>query len=435
METRLAFDSSITAAEISPDIRPRRFLGWRIVGVAFLAQILANGVTISAFSNFQGPVAASFGVGNGTIALGVPIAIASMGLLGPFVGRLVDRGYVRVLMMTGAIVAGSGLILLSRAETLRAAVIYWSALVCVGAALCGVMPSMTMVANWFSKRRGFALGVTLSGATLVSYASPAVAQFIIDSADWRSAVLCFGVVMLAIGAPVFGLLAIGRPEEVGQLPDGDAQPVLGDGAEVPKSFAPPLSPGELARDPRLWLVATGFGLVLTSPLVLITLLIPYAMGLGFTGQQANLFLAAMVPFSLFGKLVLGALADRAPAKPLIAFIISMNLAVWLIFWSEPSYPLYLASGVLYGFGIGAVAPLQGVVTGRLFGRLNFGTASGLGGLPTIFLLVMATAVSAVIQGESGDGYPTVFLIQVGYLVVAALILGIVRIPSVDEAAA
>ena len=420
---------------LASEVRARNFIGWRIVGVAFLAQILSNGMTISAFSNFQGPVAETFGVGMGTIALGVPVAIASMGLLGPFVGRLVDRGHVRKLMFGGALWSGAGLLLLSRADSLMAAALYWSLFVCVGAALCGVMPATTMVANWFSRRRGFALGVMMSGATLVSYIAPASAQLIIDNAGWRSAVLCFGFVLLLIGAPIYGMLAVGRPEDVGQLPDGDVQPeASGSDAIDPASRqAAAKSAADLARDPRLWLSAIGFGLIMTSPIVLMTMLIPYAKGLGLTGQEANLFLAAMVPCSLFGKLVLGSLADRWPAKPLLFSMIAINIAVWLIFWSQPSFSLYVFSGALYGFGIGAASPLHGVVIGRLFGRVNFGTAMGLGGVSAILLLVLASTVSALVQGESGEGFPKVFLIQVGYLLVGALALALVRIPSVEEA--
>ena len=236
------------------------------------------------------------------------------------------------------------------------------------------------------------------------------------------------MIVLLVGVPTFWLFTIGRPEDVGQLPDGeppDSEPVASIGR---------LSAGELARDPRLWLLAVGFGLILTSPIVLLTLLIPFAKdGLGFSGQQANLFFLSMMPFSILGKIVIGGLADIMPPKPTIALIVVMNVVLWLIFYSDPNFSLYLAAGAIYGIGIGGVAPLQGVIMGRCFGRANFGTASGLGGIPAIGLLVLASLMSSLLQGE-GEGYPTIFLTQTGLLLLGGLLLSLVRIPLVEDAA-
>ena len=172
---------------------------------------------------------------------------------------------------------------------------------------------------------------------------------------------------------------------------------------------------------------------MTSPIVLVTPLIPFGMKLGFSGQEASLFFVASMPFSIFGKLFLGALADRAPAKPIIALVVLANVAFWLIFYSWPSYGLFILSGAIYGVGIGGVAPVQGVVMGRCFGRVNFGTASGLGGMLTIVCLILATLMSFVLQGEQGEGYGDLFLAQTFLISLGGLILTAVRIPSADEA--
>jgi hypothetical protein len=87
----------------------RKFLGWRMVGVACVAQFLASGAMLSAFSNFVMPISEAFGVSRGTVSLGVPIAIGSMGLLGFFIGRILDRGHARQMMTIGALLSGAGL--------------------------------------------------------------------------------------------------------------------------------------------------------------------------------------------------------------------------------------------------------------------------------------------------------------------------------------
>jgi MFS family permease len=220
---------------------------------------------------------------------------------------------------------------------------------------------------------------------------------------------------------------VSRPEDIDQLPDGDVE------AATPSPILAAMdrvrTAQELIRDPKLWLISIGFGLVLTSPVVLLTLLVPYGMSLGLSAQQANLFAVAMMPFSLLGKLGLGELADRIPPKPIIALIVLANAAVWIIFRAEPSFGLFVVAGAIFGIGIGGAAPVQGVIVGRCFGRMNFGTASGLGGIVSIGLLILATLMSSGLQGEEGEGYPLVFQVQAGLVLLGGLVLAMVRVPG------
>jgi MFS family permease len=420
------------AIETTPQHGVRGFLGWRIVGVGFIANFIAGAITLSTFGNFVDPVSTAFGVQRSTVGLGMSITFLVMGLLGPFAGVLLDRGWARSMMATGSLVAGTGLILLSQATTLSQAAVLFCGVVGTGAALFGIMPSMALTSNWFMKRRGLAIGIAVAGATIASYAAPAAAQYLIDVHGWRTAVMAFGAATILIGFPTFAGLVVGRPEEVGQIPDGELLP---EDPEPGSSMeAPLLETGELVRDPRLWLLAFGFGLVLTSPVVLTPMVVPYGLDLGFTGQEANVFFLAMIPFSLLGKVVIGGLADVAPIKPAIALVVLANMLVWFLFYIEPGYVLFVVSGVVYGVGIGGAMPLQGVALGRCFGRANFGRAAGLGGLLTIPVIASASAVSQLLHGVTGSFHMS-FLVQIGLLFLGGGLLTIVRIPESEGATA
>ena len=410
----------------------RGFLGWRIVGVGFVANFLSGAITLSTFGNFVDPVSTDFGVPRATVGLGMSIAFLVMGLLGPFAGAWLDRGWARSMMAGGALVAGTGLILLSQATTLRQAAFLFCGVVGIGAALFGIMPSMALTSNWFIKRRGLAIGIAVAGATIASYVAPATAQYFIDVHGWRTAVMVFGAGTILIGLPVFGGLVVGRPEAVGQVPDGESRP---ENAHLDAVIeAPALATAELARDPRLWILALGFGLVLTSPVVLTPMVVPFGKDLGFTGQQANVFFLAMIPFSLLGKVVIGGLADVAPIKPAIALVVLANMLVWVLFYVEPSYTLFVVTGSVYGIGIGGAMPLQGVSLGRCFGRANFGRAAGLGGLVTIVVIASASVASQLLLGSTGSFYMS-FLVQIGLLFLGGCLLAFVRIPDGEGAAA
>ncbi len=412
--------------------RTRSFLGWRIVGIGFIANFLSTAITLATFGTFVAPVSMAFDVPRSTIGLGMSVTFLVMGLLGPFVGALLDRGWARFMMAAGSLIAGTGLILISRAETLGQAGVLFCGVVGIGAALFGIMPSMALTANWFIKRRGLAIGIAVAGATIASYAGPALAQYLIDAHGWRVAIMVFGAGTILIGFPAFAGLVVGRPEDVGQIPDGES---LSKDPESDSTLeAPVLATRELLRDSRLWLLAVGFGLVLTSPVVLTPMVVPFGLDLGFTGQQANVFFLAMIPFSLLGKVVIGGLADVAPIKPAIGLVVLANMLVWVLFYVEPGYTLFVVSGAVYGLGIGGAMPLQGVSLGRCFGRANFGRAAGLGGLVMIPVIASASAASQLLLGATGS-YHMSFLVQIGLLVLGGCLLAIVRIPQTEGAAA
>ncbi|MFO0688842.1 MAG: MFS transporter [Myxococcota bacterium] len=436
-----SLSASATVAVVAP-VAPTAFLGRRMLGLAALANFLASGVTFGAFGNFVGPTAEAFGVPRSTIGYGAACTILAMGVTAPFVGRWLDSGRSRSMMAWGALMTGSGLLLLSRAQTLGQAAFAFVGLVCFGAALFGSVPSMALATNWFVRRRGLALGFTVAGGTLASYFAPASAQLLIDAHGWRTAAAVFGAATIGIAVPLFALFVVARPEEIGQRPDGDppieaAPSGMGSVAmaDAPSTadLGAPLTMGELARDRRLWLLAVGFGLIMSSPVVLMGLLVEYGKDLGFSEQQAAVFFATMVPFSLLGKIVVGGLADVAPLKPSIAMIVVVNMLVWALLYLEPGYPAFLATGAIYGIGIGGAAPVHGVATARCFGRANFGRANGIGAMAGIPLLAGASALSHGLEGATGS-YQLGFLVQIALVLIGGIALSLVRFPSREAGA-
>jgi MFS family permease len=410
----------------SSEARPA-FIGWRMVGIGFLSNFLASGITIAIFGNFVDPVSEAFGATRSTISQGMAIAFLVIGFSGPFAGALLDRGWARSMMATGSVIAGTGLILLSRATELWQAAILFCGFVGLGAALFGMMPAMALVSHWFVKQRGLAIGISAAGLTLVGGLGPATAEFLIGLYGWRTAMMVIGVGTILVGLPIFSRFVVARPEIVGQRPDGEAFVDEADSTSDPDLESSVLSMNELVRDSRLWILSIGFGLILTSPLVLTPIVVPYGTDLGLSAQQATTFFVAMMPFSLLGKLVIGRWADVAPIKPAMGFVAVGNAAVWILFYLEPGFSLYLATGALYGLGIGGAAPLQGVALGRMFGRANFGRASGLGGVVAIIVIASAMVLFQSLYGSTGN-YQTGFLVQTGLILLGGALISGLRIP-------
>lgn len=401
----------------------RPFFGWRVVAAAFTAQLLSTGCTFAVFGVFVVPLSQAFGVSEGKFGLGLSITFLVMGAMGPLVGRWIDSGFARPLLLAGASITGCGMLVLSRAAEFWQLGLVFCVVVGVGAACFGPTPSTGLVANWFVRRRGLALGLTVAGATVASWLAPPLAAYLIDSFGWRGALASLGAGALAIGIPVLWFCVVGRPEDVGQLPDGD--PPDESGAAAPPSV--PVDTGTLLRDARLWLLALGFALVFSSPIVIILVLVPYGEQLGFSRQNATYFFSTMAPFSLLGKVVFGAVADRVRAVLAVWIVVLGGALVWALLYTDPSYPLFLGIGALYGAAIGAAGPLHGVMIGRCFGREAFGRASGIGGLAGLPVIAAAPAIAGILRDATGS-YHAVFALQFVLVLLGGALLSLIRVP-------
>lgn len=409
----------------------RGFLGWQVLGAGFTGQFVSTSVTFAPFGVFVIPVADEFGLPRGQVGLALSFAFLAMGAMGPFIGLWLDRGWARTMMLMGVTLSGSGLIALSRASEPLLALACFVGPVCLGAALYGLMPSMALVANWFSRRRGLAMGIVVSGATMGSFIAPVASAWLIERVGWRDAVAVLGVFAILIGVPVFYRFVVARPELVGQSPDGDVVEAVGAATDEPS--APVIDTAALVRDPRLWLLSVGFGLVFTSPIVMMFAAVPFAEDLGITAQNAAYFFSAAAPFSLLSKVVFGWLADRIPPRLGIWIVVLVNAATWGLLHFDPQYTAFLAIGALYGVGIGAAGPLHGFVLARCFGPLAFGRAAGIGGLSALPLVAGAPALAGWLYDSTGS-YQAVFELEVVLIIVGGLLLSVPRIPKQEPVA-
>ena len=175
--------------------------GWRIVAAAFIAQAVSIGCTISAFGLFIAPIEADLGASRAQTNLGLSILMLVASGIGPFLGRAIDRGPARAIMLGGVLWTALGLAALSQASSLLQMALVLALMVGVGHASFGPLPAMTILANWFDTKRGTAIGIAATGTTTAGFIMPPVAVFLISNYGWRVALLCYAAGCVVIAAP------------------------------------------------------------------------------------------------------------------------------------------------------------------------------------------------------------------------------------------
>src|ERR1700693_972512 len=76
--------------------------GWRMVGIAFLAQNCAIGVTAGTYGPVLPWFQAEFGTSRAVASSAIGIMYASMGVISPFIGVMLQKVAVRKAMLIGA---------------------------------------------------------------------------------------------------------------------------------------------------------------------------------------------------------------------------------------------------------------------------------------------------------------------------------------------
>jgi MFS family permease len=422
---------NLSTIEPSPDApleqpkAPRSFRGWWVVSGSFISQALSAGLCFNAFGVFVLPLAESFESTVGTISTGLTIGMVVMALIGPMIGRAADRGYVRLVMVAGVALLGLGLHMAALSAVLWQAGLAFCLLVCVGSAMTGQIPTMAVVGNWFDRRRGIALGITVAGATVASMGAPALGEWLIAEQGWRGALQSMGTFALLLGVPAVAWLIIGRPSDVEQLPDGEES-----GREAVAEASPEPVPVSL-RDRNVWLVSMAFGFLFASPIVISVHLPGYLteLGIGGVGGVAAYFLA-LGPASILSKLIFGAVADRVDLRHALYAAIAVLGLSWVFVLFTPLEGWLWLGGALFGFGVGATGPLQGFVAAACFGRGAVGRVMGYMGLLGLPLVAASPALVGILFDFQGD-YETGFYLMAATLIVSAVLFALVRIPEVE----
>src|SRR6184192_212031 len=277
---------------------------WVVVGTVWVTLAIASGLYFS-FPVFFVALLDEFGWSRGATAAAFSISSVVQGLLSPVVGILVDRLGPRRIMLGGAGLLGVACVLASRIGSL------WSLYLVVGVlaatGLCAVswVPSGTLIARWFTERRGSMLGLAFSGMGAGVLVMGPLAQWLITGYGWRAAYVVLGVGTLVVLLPLiwFGVR------------DAPVEPVPKRGEAGPRPTPARHDIGDALRTTAFWAL---FFAYLCTPLAVFSVVthsVAFAVDHGF----ARLFVAGIFGLtgllSVAGRILFGVAADRIGRAP------------------------------------------------------------------------------------------------------------------------
>ena len=328
----------------------RRFDGWIMVWAAFSVMMIGFGAAYS-FSAFFDPLSAEFGIDRGDTSRVFSIAGFLYFFLGAWSGPAGDRIGARPVILFGTIVAALGLFMAARATTIEQ--VYWGYGLGVGVGVgCMYVPAVGAVQRWFAIKRATASGIAIMGIGVGTFVAPHAANFLIDSFDWRTAYLAFGVAVLLFGG-IGGLLLVNDPAARGQYPDG------ADGPPTGAAAGPSLTRAEASGTFPFWMIFIAALLVSIGLFVPFVHLVPFAQDLGLSQDEGVWIVSSVGIGSIFGRLALGPVAQKWGRQPVVTGLY-LGLAIAFVGWNYSTGLIHLllfgfTFGTLYG-GFVALAP-------------------------------------------------------------------------------
>ena len=340
---------------------------------SIVAQAYLAGVVFWSFSFFVAPMSDELGWSSATIGFGYLLQGYVGIVLAPLMGSFFDRFGPKRVAGFGTLVSGLGFLLWGVAENV--AVFYLAFNLAAFGFVTVITSSMASTANWFQRRRGFALGLASLGIALAGGTAPIVLA-IMNELGWRSTLIAIAIGTWVVVFPLT-LVLRRRPEEHGQRPDG----VLAvERAETTGSeeIAEGATVREAVRSVPFWLLGYVFLMGFWAIGAIQVHQAPYLESVNVSRGVAAAVIAALSLLSVVGRVSFGWFADRTDARKLTALALILNGTGVAVFGLVDGSRVWLLGVFLLTFplGFGGLMVLQPALQGIYFGRRAFGALSG-----------------------------------------------------------
>lgn len=324
----------------------------------------------------------------GLLALGPSIAIlVAAGLAAP-VGRAVDLGHARAMMLGGPVLGGLSLCLLAMSLGPLAYLAAWAGLG-VAQALCLYEVCFALLIRRYGDRaRGAITRVTLIAGLASTLAFPA-GNALADLWGWRAAVWAAAAAAFVVMLP---LHAVGM-RALAPRQGAAAPPEPGRGA-----------PLAALRRPGFWIIAGLFASVSLGHWMIVSFLLPLLDEAGVAPRVAVLAASCIGPAQVLGRLVLMRYEARIGTGRATAITMAgFGMGACLLLLAGAGTGFVLAFAAVQGAAMGVMTILRPVLIAETLGRDGYGAMAGMLQVPGLLASAAAPVLGAFLMGAGGGG--------------------------------
>lgn len=409
-------------AKIRSRVNQNVYYGWVIVGAAIVIGFLTIGLASSSNGILLPHLADTLADGSrGSISIGFSIATFVGALISPWVGRYADNHSPRRVILIGVALIALSFIGIASAQTLWQFYLAQGAVFGVGIALAGPIVRNLIVAHWFDRMRGRALGFAVLGASIAGVILPLILNELVNSLGWRTTVFSYSVVVAAILVPTILIVLRDRPEEIGEVKDGRQRTNEESIGDEPKSGEDQnaWTWQELARSKAFWATGLIFGPMMCVYVAIMIHLFGHVVASGFSTERAAFVVSVVALFSLVGKPIVGFLADFIGARATIWISLFLQGTALVTFAVSSELWHFVFAAAVHGLGYSALSPIRAFVLAENIGVASLGASMGLLRWIEMPFAVSASPLAGFVFDATGS-YSGAFLVLAGLIALASI---------------
>jgi MFS family permease len=336
--------------------------GWVVVAAGALMTCVGFGTMLS-LAVFLQPISQAMGWSVAGVSAAATLNFLFMGFAAFAWGALSDRFGTRIVVLSGSLLLGLGLVSASQAQSLWQFQLLFGGLIGIAAGSF-YAPMMAVASAWIVRQRSLAVALVSAGMGVAPVTIAPSASALITAYDWRTAMLVIGIAAWALLIPASFLV---RPAPK------SADDTAAAAADAP---ATEWTVAQALRTPQFAALAGAHFACCAAHSGPIFHMVSYAMICGIAPLTAVTVYSVAGFSGLGGRLLLGALADRLGAKPVLVgglFVQALCIATYL---AVAHLGEFYALSVAFGLAYGGVMPLYAVLVREFFGARIMGTVFG-----------------------------------------------------------
>lgn len=391
----------------------QRVLAGAIVGSATgvsAALLYTNGL-------FVADLTRDFGLTRSQFGFGVLLVTLALAAANPVVGWAVDRFGARWPSVAGLLLLSAGFASTGLFVHSVPSYLALQSLVALGGAASGPIAYTKFIGATFTRRRGLALGLTMTGIGLSAAILPPLLATVIATHGWRTGYLALAILPL-VGAIVTALL----------FPRRAVPPTV---AAVRSEVADP-GRREWLRSSTFWILAGTFAAMSLSFGGLLPHFVPMLLDAGITPIAAGRIAGEIGLAVIASRIVVGLLLDRvfAPRVAIVICIIGASGGVTLLFGGAPYASV---TAVALGLALGAELDLMGYLVSRYFSLAQFGRIYGWQYGAFVFASGLGPLWVGAVRDATGNYDAALIASTLGLLLTCLGFLALPRYPAAPRA--
>lgn len=415
-----------------------KFYGWKLVAAVAAVYFLNMGIPLYGGAVLNTFLLKEIHMDRATYGLGFTLMNLFIGLSAVLAGTLINKWGIRATFITGSALIAGGTVWLSQvANQPWHYLVGFGVLIGSGMGLGTIVALSTTITRWFVKYRGRAMALAMIAASFAGFiGAPLVNKLVsLSGGNWRLVWLCITATTF-LSACIAFLFVKERPQDLGQVPDGEIPDAAGKAASHPNALVTRYAwtPAEAFRTRTYWLTVVATAASQWPFFFFTAHWIMHLRGKGIGPAEAALAMGFFSLGGIMGRLIGGWLMDKMAARYVMMLGISVYfvgsfLAIQVI---PGAFTVAYIAALCYGAAFGWAFVAQNTMLGHFFGPAAFPKVNG--NLQAITALMVAA--SGVVGGKLFDmfkSYTPAFQLNAAICVVGIICLIFVTMPKAPDA--